>query len=88
MAQVDKNPASPSSPSEVRVPPAPAAYGVPHGLRIAPGSSGGITDELLLQTQRVWSRVYQRPLDEYEAKEILLNVKQFAEVLLRAENQP
>jgi hypothetical protein len=56
-----------------------------------PLSTAWITDELLERTRRVWSRVYKRPIDEAEAVEILMNVKRFAEVLLKAgcaENTP
>ncbi len=46
-------------------------------------SAAWITDELLNRTRQVWSRVYGRPIDEREALEILLNVRRFAEVLLK-----
>lgn len=42
-----------------------------------------ITDELLAETILVWSEVYGREIREDEAVEILVNVKRFAEVLLR-----
>jgi len=62
-----------------------------HDRRAGPLSTAWIADELLERTRRVWSRVYGRPIDEREAVEILMNVKRFAEVLLKAgsaENQP
>ena len=42
-----------------------------------------ITDELIIETQRVWSPVYGRVISTDEATEILMNVKRFAEVLLK-----
>ena len=49
-----------------------------------PLSTAWITDDLLRKTRRVWSKVYRRPIDDDEATEILMNVKRFAEVLLKA----
>jgi hypothetical protein len=49
-----------------------------------PLSMQWISDELIAETRRVWSPVYGRVLSEDEAVEILVNVKRFAEVLLRA----
>lgn len=46
-----------------------------------PTSCGWITDELLLDTQEVWSEAYGRPIDRDEAIEILENVKRLAMVL-------
>lgn len=46
-----------------------------------------ITDDLLRYTQEVWSRAYGRPVSEDEAIEMLVNVKRFAEVLLKAAGQ-
>ncbi len=46
-----------------------------------------ITDELLERTRQVWSQVYQRPIDEREAVEILMNVKRFAEVLSKTRSR-
>lgn len=43
-----------------------------------------LTDELLRETRRIWSKAYRRPIDDREATEILMNVKRFAEVLLKA----
>jgi len=43
-----------------------------------------ISDQLLAQTQRVWSRAYGRPIDEEEAEEILMNVKRLGEIFLKA----
>lgn len=54
------------------------------GPRVGPLSTAWITDELLRETRRVWSKAYQRPIDDGEATEILMNVKRFAEVLLKA----
>ncbi len=49
-----------------------------------PLSMAWISDELLAQTQRVWSRAYGRPIDEEEAVEILMNVKRLGEIFLKA----
>ena len=46
-----------------------------------------ITDDLLRYTREVWSRAYGRPVSEAEAIEMLVNVKRFAEVLLKAAGQ-
>jgi hypothetical protein len=43
-----------------------------------------ITHDLLVETQRVWSKAYGREISATEAMEILTNVRRLAEVLLRA----
>jgi hypothetical protein len=43
-----------------------------------------ISDELLAETQWVWSQAYDREIAADEAIQILLNVRRLAEVLLRA----
>lgn len=48
-----------------------------------PLSAAWVSDELLARTMAVWTRNYGRPVDEDEALEILMNVKQLGEVLLR-----
>lgn len=45
-------------------------------------SMAWISDELIRDTQRVWSPRYGRDLSEDEAVEILMNVKRLAELLL------
>ena len=45
-----------------------------------------ISDELLAETQRVWSSVYGREVAVAEATEILLNVKRLAGLLVRPSN--
>jgi hypothetical protein len=47
-----------------------------------------ITDELLVYTQNVWSKAYGKPVAEDDAIEILVNTKRFADVLLKAANDP
>ena len=47
-----------------------------------PLSAKWITDELLRETREVWSEVYGRELTTEEAVEILINIKNLAEVLL------
>ena len=49
-----------------------------------PSSMAWMTDELLDDTRRVWSKAYGRVISADEAVEILTNVKRFAEVLLKA----
>ena len=59
-----------------------------HGDLLArPLSLAWITDELLAETQRVWSEVYGREISADEATEILMNVKRFAQVLLTANQE-
>jgi hypothetical protein len=47
-----------------------------------PLSLAWMTDELIAETQRVWSPHYGRDLTPDEAVEILRNVKQFAELAM------
>lgn len=56
---------------------------VPDASVECPLSAAWITDELVEATRRVWSPVYGRVLSADEAVEILVNVKQFAAVLLK-----
>ena len=51
-----------------------------------PLSMAWISNELLAQTQRVWSRAYGRPIGEEEAAEILTNVKHLAQALMKAKH--
>lgn len=44
-----------------------------------------ITDDLLRDTRRVWSKAYGRVITPAEAVEILMNVKRLAEAVLKAE---
>lgn len=57
--------------------PVPVSGGTPD----RPLSLAWITDELIAETQRVWSPLYDHDLSTDEAVEILRNVKRFAEVL-------
>ena len=57
----------------------------PAGQR--PLSIEWITDELLEQTRKVWSKMYGRVISPNEAVEILMNVKKFAEVIMEAEQK-
>ena len=52
-----------------------------------PLSIAWISDELIEETRRVWSPMYGRAISADEAVEILMIVKRFAEVLLRAGQQ-
>lgn len=58
----------------------PAATSRPLGI-------AWITDELIAEHQRVWSRGYGREISESEAIEIILNIVRFAEVVLEAVRQ-
>jgi hypothetical protein len=51
--------------------------------RKRPLSAAWISDGLLAETRRVWSREYGRPVDEEEAIEMLMNVRRLAEVLMK-----
>ena len=53
----------------------------------SPRSTAWISEELLQSTRRVWSKVYRRPVGEEEAQEILMNVKNVAEVVLKATSE-
>lgn len=43
-----------------------------------------MSDDLLAETQQVWSRAYGRAVCVEEAAEILMNVKRMAETLMKA----
>ena len=47
-----------------------------------PLSLAWVSDELIAETQRLWSARYGREIARDEAIEILFNVKRFAEMLL------
>jgi len=55
----------------------------PDESQIRPLSMAWISDELLAETQDVWTEISGQPVSEEEAIEILMNVKHYAEVLLR-----
>lgn len=46
-----------------------------------------ITDELIAEHRRVWSRMYGRDISESEAIEIIMNIKRLAEIVLESLNQ-
>ena len=54
---------------------------VPVSVR-RPLSLAWVSDELIAETQRLWSARYEREISAEEAIEILQNVKRFAEMLL------
>ena len=60
---------------------------VPGGVPDRPLSLAWMTDELIAETQRVWSPQYGRDLTSNEAVEILRNVKRFAEVLMTTQRE-
>jgi len=49
-----------------------------------PISTAWVSDRLLAHTIDIWSRAYDRPVTTQEAMEILMNVKRFGELLIRA----
>jgi hypothetical protein len=51
--------------------------------KITPLSAQWISEELLLETRKLWSKAYKRVISIDEAIEILMNVKQVAEVLVK-----
>jgi hypothetical protein len=51
--------------------------------RLRPQSLAWIGEDLLRHTREVWTKAYGRPVSEYEAIEMLLNVKRLAEVVLK-----
>lgn len=52
-----------------------------------PMTTAWVSDDLLAHTIDVWSRAYGRPVTTQEAMEILMNVKRFAELLIRAKEE-
>ena len=60
---------------------------VPGEVPDRPLSLAWMTDELIAETQRVWSPRYGRDLSTDEAVEILRNVKRFAEVLMTTQRE-
>ena len=59
----------------------------PEPADVRPLSMAWITDDLLAETRRVWSKAEGRVIADEEAIEILMNVRRFAETMLRAEEQ-
>ena len=52
-----------------------------------PMTTAWVSDRLLARTVDVWSRAYGRPVTTREAMEILMNVKRFGELLIRAKEE-
>lgn len=52
-----------------------------------PMTTTWVSDRLLARTVDVWSRAYDRPVTTQEAMEILMNVKRFGELLIRAKEE-
>jgi len=66
--------------------PESTGFPVPHEEHVQDRRySPWITDELLQETRKVWSRMYARTITVNEAVEILENVKRLGEVLLEGE---
>lgn len=55
--------------------------------KITPLSAQWISEELLLETRKLWSKAYKRVISIDEAIEILMNVKQVAEVLVKMQKR-
>ena len=47
-------------------------------------SPAWVSEDLLAETRRVWSQAYDREIDQFEALEILGNVRRLGEVLWKA----
>ncbi len=52
-----------------------------------PLAQAWITDELIAENRRVWSKAYGRSISEDEAVEIIMNLHRFAEAVLRAKRE-
>jgi hypothetical protein len=77
-----------SAPQLAGLPPHTGHHGPEPGpLAVRPTSIGWLSDELVADTRRVWSKAYGRVLSVDEAVEILTNLRRLAEVLLRAEQE-
>lgn len=48
-----------------------------------PLSQAWITDELIAKHQQLWSKRYKRDIPREEAIEIIMNIKRFAEAVLK-----
>jgi hypothetical protein len=60
---------------------------VPGSAADRPLSQAWISDALLEDTRRVWSKIYGRVISAEEAVEILVNVKRFAELLVEIKRE-
>lgn len=52
-----------------------------------PYSAKWISEDLLTETRKIWSKAYGRVLSNEEAIEILMNVKRMAEVLIQMQKE-
>jgi hypothetical protein len=78
---------------KLSVPTSPQPAGLPHPTghhgpgpvpaAVRPLSTHWMSDELVADTRRVWSKAYGRVISDEEVVEILTNVRKLAEVLLR-----
>ena len=75
----------PFSPPLAGFPPQTGHHGDPGPADVRPLSMQWLSDERIAEARRVWSKAYGRVISEDEAVEILMNVRRYAEVLLRAE---
>lgn len=50
-----------------------------------PPCAAWITDELIAEHRRVWSKVYRRPVGAEEAVEIIMNIRRLAEAVVHAD---
>ena len=53
----------------------------PSEFKQEPTKRGFITEERIVEAQRVWAVVYQRPVSQEEAREILMNVHRLGQAL-------
>ena len=59
----------------------------PGSVAERPLSTQWLSDERIAEARRVWSKAYGRMISDDEAIEILTNVRRFAEIVLRAEEE-
>jgi hypothetical protein len=76
------------SPQLAGLPPDSRHHGTqPEPTAARPVGIEWISDELIVDTRRVWSAAYGRVISTDEAVEILNNVRRLADVLVRAERE-
>lgn len=56
-------------------------------IQTTPYSAQWISEELLFETRKIWSKAYKRVISNDEAIEILMNVKRMAEILIRMQKE-
>ena len=59
----------------------------PETVALRPVAQEWMSDELIADTRRVWSKAYGRVISVEEAVEILNNVRRFADAVVRAQRK-